>query len=109
MHGNPESVGFASKTGNMTSHELAEFILHRPDYNGKEPIRLLSCSTGKATRSGDPCFAAELATALGVIVEAPNEVLHINPDGTFYVGDHCEGTFVPFKPNERRRLGGTHR
>ena len=68
-----------------------------------ENIRLLSCSTGTAV--GDEyCFAEELANALGVVVEAPNDTLMIQSNGEIYIGALKEGDFIPYTPNQRRRL-----
>ena len=102
MHGTSQSVEFGGRKINMSPRLLAAIIKHNKDYNGQE-IRLLSCNTGRKT-SDDYCFAEELANALGVTVYAPNDLLIFNDDGTFEIGEFGEGSFVPYKPNERRRL-----
>ncbi len=105
MHGDWNGVAFSKKEkANMIARDLAMIIRRNPDYNGEEKIRLLSCFTGKTPDDGDYCFAEYLANALGVDVLAPNKKLYINPDGSYYVGRHDEGTMIPFKPNQRRRL-----
>ena len=102
MHGTSDAVCFGGTERNMTARMLASVIRHSEGYTGQN-IRLLSCSTG--AREGDsPCFAEELANALGVTVQAPNMDLYIFEDGTFKVGRHGEGAFVEYMPNERRRL-----
>ena len=60
-----------------------------------EPIRLLSCSTG-ATNTAGNCFAQILANELNTMVIAPNKVLFVNPDGSFYIGSEKEGKLIPF-------------
>ncbi len=102
MHGTSQSVAFGGRKINMSPRLLAAIIKHNKDYNGQE-IRLLSCNTGKKT-DDDYCFAEELANALGVTVYAPNNLIIFNDDGTFEIGEFGEGSFVPYKPNERRRL-----
>jgi hypothetical protein len=102
MHGTSQSVAFGGREVNMSPRLLAAIIKHNKDYSGQE-IRLLSCNTGKKT-DDDYCFAEELANALGVTVYAPNDLLIFNSDGTFEIGEFGEGSFVPYKPNERRRL-----
>lgn len=101
MHGSPTAVGFGTEETNMSPRLLASVIRHSDDWKGQK-IRLLSCSTGKQN-SDDYCFAEELANALGVTVKAPNDVLFIVEDGSFYVGAHREGKMVLFTPNQRMR------
>ncbi|MBR2483177.1 MAG: hypothetical protein IKB53_00335, partial [Oscillospiraceae bacterium] len=102
MHGEPDVVCFGGRNRNMTARMLASVIRHSEGYTGQN-VRLLSCSTG--TSEGDSlCFAEELANALGVTVQAPNNTLYIFPNGTFQIGKYGDGAFVEYKPNERRRL-----
>ena len=103
MHGTPNCVFFRSKNENqMSARTLATVIRHSKEYTGQN-IRLLCCNTGKQV--GDTyCFAEELANALGVTVTAPNKALYIFPDGTLRVGRSGDGSFVNYKPNQRRRL-----
>lgn len=105
MHGEPKLICFGTKKGNMGPSLLAELIKRHPDYNG-EKIRLLCCRTGETAFLGeeDYCFAEELSNIMGVTVEAPDELLYINHDGTFFVGRKSKTQLVPFEPNQRRRL-----
>jgi RHS repeat-associated protein len=69
VHGSPFGVSIKDERGNVipiTPRQLALLIMRQKDYNG-EPIRLLSCSTGKE----DHGFAQQLAWAMGKNVEAP--------------------------------------
>jgi hypothetical protein len=50
-------------------------------WDGKSPIRLLSCSTGKLPDE----FAQNLADTLGVLVKAPNDLLWVWQDGRYLV------------------------
>lgn len=102
MHGTPRSVFFRSSEVKMSARALATIIRHSKGYTGQN-IRLLSCNTGK-TEGDAYCFAEELANALGVTVTAPNKALYIFPDGRLRVGKLGDGTFVSYKPNQRRRL-----
>lgn len=102
MHGSQSAVGFGSGDANMSPRLLASFIRHADGYNGQN-IRLLSCNTGN-TDGVDICFAEELANALGVLVEAPNDYLLIEPNGNLRIGYWGNGSMKTFKPNERRRL-----
>ena len=102
MHGSPTAVAFGSKKANMSPRLLASIIRHSEGWKGQN-IRLISCSTGK--RIGDDyCFAEELANALGVKVTAPDDTLYITPQGEMFVRKEGNGSFVLYKPNERRRL-----
>jgi hypothetical protein len=102
MHGSPTAVGFGTKDANMSPRLLASVIRHSEGYNG-ENIRLLSCYTG--LRVDDAyCFAEELANALGVIVEAPDMKVYIDPNGGIKVGRFGEGHMIAYAPNERRRV-----
>ena len=101
MHGSQTAVGFGTEETNMSPRLLASIIRHSDGWNGQK-IRLLSCSTGK-TNGDDYCFAEELANALGVTVKAPNDVLFINENGSFYIGAHRDGKMVNYTPNQRMR------
>ena len=102
MHGTPSAVAFGGTEANMSPRLLASIIRHSPGYHGQE-IRLLSCSTGRIV-DDEYCFAEELANALGVTVYAPNDLLLINESGIMCVGRFAQGSFVSYKPNERKRL-----
>lgn len=101
LHGTPTAVCFGSTEANMSPRLLASIIRHSDGYHG-QPIRLLSCSTGKIVED-EYCFAEELANALGVTVYAPNDLLYIAKSGIILVGSDGTGAFVPYKPNERKR------
>lgn len=98
-HGSSTSVKcFNSEIDAKT---LARVIRGRNDYDGGD-VRLLACSTGKIDGKGS-CIAQDLADRLGVTVTAPNGTLYVNPDGTFYVGRHGNGSMVAFVPSGERR------
>ena len=104
MHGTSTSVAFGvNDMANMSPRLLANVIRHRPDYDG-QPVRLLSCSTGKEVE-GDYCFAEELANCLGVPVMAPTDILYMWPDGSLRVAGGQPMQFRIFYPNERGRIG----
>ena len=101
LHGSPSAVGFGTAELNMSPRLLAAVIRHTKGWNGQN-IRLLSCRTGQ--QIGDAyCFAEELANALGVKVKAPNGILFITHSGALIVGNHGEGNFSSFVPNQRGR------
>ena len=105
MHGTPQAVCFGTRNEkNMSPRLLADLIKHHPDYNG-ENIRLLCCETGKTSGlpAWDYCFAEELSNCLGVVVEAPDDLVYIRLDGTWYVGTPKKTELVSFKPNQKGR------
>lgn len=104
MHGTPSAVCFGTNTVSMDARELARIIMRDPNYRNKQSVRLLSCSTGVQPPDGSYCVAEQLANILGVQVKAPDDVLNIRPDGSFYVGYWGTGDFQTFKPNQRRRV-----
>jgi hypothetical protein len=92
-HGTPTNIEYGARGNTMTARELARIIRHNEAYNG-EKVRLLSCSTG-ATVDG---FAQLLANALGVEVEAPEDLLFVFSDGHFEIGVDGKGKMKTFKP-----------
>lgn len=88
LHGTPTSAKFFGE--DIDAYILAKIIRNRDDYTPGTKIRLLSCSTGDTTETGD-CFAQLLANALGVTVEAPTETIYVNPDGTFFITNDSTG------------------
>lgn len=104
MHGTPGAVCFGTDAVSMDARELGRIILRDPNYRQKQPIRLLSCSTGVQPDDGSYCVAEQLANFLGVEVKAPNDTLHIRPDGNFYIGLMRDGELASFYPNQRRRI-----
>lgn len=94
MHGAPKTVQiFGERTDAKT---VAEILRNRKDYKG-EPIRLLSCSTGK----GEDCFAQRLANELQVPIEAPNDIIWARSDKTYTIGPtkyRNTGEMITFYP-----------
>lgn len=86
-HGTESSV--AADGVELSAPDFAEVIVRETDWNGEDPIRLVSCSTG-----GDADgFAQQLADELGINVTAATEEVHLIPDGEPIVGD---GVFDPW-------------
>lgn len=79
-HGSSERVKIFGSL--VDAEELARIIIYRKDYNF-EPIRLLSCETGKITDGS--CVAMELSRLLGVDVMAPTEDLFALEDGSIHI------------------------
>ena len=79
IHGAPKTVSFFGER--TDARTIAKILKLRNDYSGG-PIRLLSCSTGK----GEDCFAQRLANELGVVVEAPDDVIWARSDKTYTIG-----------------------
>lgn len=95
MHGAPDRVKIFTSTVN--ADELARIILSRSDYND-EPIRLLSCETGKITNG--TCVAMELSKLLGVDVMAPTEELLVSEGGAMKIESKKEkGWMRVFHPD----------
>lgn len=95
-HGSPDSVKIFDSV--IDADELAKIIIMRKDYNN-QPIRLLSCETGK----GNNCIAQKLSDLLGVSVLAPTEVIWAKSSGDYEVGtdkgkqNGMMKTFIPKK------------
>lgn len=91
--------------GHIDAFTLSCILKLRSDYKafikacrqkGVEPyVRLLSCSTGDTTDTGN-CFAQLLANELHMTVYAPTKKLYVKPDGTIYVGKKNDGFFKDF-------------
>lgn len=89
----------------IDAYTLATILRGRSDFQaflaacaeaGEKPtIRLLACSTGDTTNTGN-CFAQLLANELGIVVYAPTDTLYPRLDGTFYVGDFQDGYMKEF-------------
>lgn len=97
MHGTPKTVEFFGERADAKT--IAEIIKNRKDYNG-EAIRLLSCSTGK----GEDCFAQRLADELGVVIEAPNDIIWAFSNGKYSIGRgplSNTGKMITFKPRKK--------
>lgn len=81
---------------------LANIILRRKDYNG-EPIRLLSCNTGRLVKGN--CIAKELSKLLGVEVIAPDDIIQTSGDGMIHIGtrkNHFSGNMLCFVNGEEK-------
>lgn len=91
-HGDYDGVKFFDTP--VDAKELARIILMKNDYN-REPIRLLSCNTGKIVNGS--CVAQELADFLQVEVIAPNDVLVTDERGLLIVGKGRFGSTGKFK------------
>lgn len=98
LHGAPKIAMFFGEK--ISADTLAKIIKSRADYDGKTAIRLLSCSTGQ----GENCFAQRLANKLGVIVEAPNDIIWARSDGTYTIGKtkyKNTGRMIVFHPERK--------
>ena len=90
VHGMPDSVAYqfkgwlnssdVNKWRAFSHYDVADMI-RASGWDGRSPIRLFSCSTGKLTDG----FAQGLADTLGVRVDAPDEVLWVWRDGSHLV------------------------
>ena len=99
MHGNPKNVAFSSAEDApiMTPKALAVAISQNKNYKKGQPVRLLSCSTGKEIPFDD-CFAQKLANELNASVKAPTDVLYIDKHGEFRIGEEGAGKLGTFYP-----------
>ena len=99
MHGNPKNVALSSTKDApiMTPKALAVVISQNKNYKKGQPVRLLSCSTGKEIPFDD-CFAQKLANELNVSVVAPKDTLYINESGKLKVGKSKTGGWETFSP-----------
>jgi hypothetical protein len=100
LHGSPRQVLMYETMVNAAT--LANAIRQRPDYHG-EPIKLFSCSTGCADTQGR-CFAQSLATQLGVVVEAPDDIIWAYSDGHYTIGERPTdntGRMITYYPKKR--------
>lgn len=93
LHGAPTYAEFFGEE--IDAYTLASIIRNREDYPKGSNVRLLSCSTGDTTETGN-CFAQILADELGVQVEAPTKTIYIYPDGSFDVGSKNDGEMKLF-------------
>ena len=93
-HGAPNLVQIGDA---LVDHRaLANLIKRNPQFSG-QPIRLLSCNTGKCANG----LAQNLANKLNVKVWAPNDLIWANPQGRLFIGPTATqntGKFVPFVP-----------
>lgn len=91
----------------INSRTAAQMIKRLPDYNG-QPIRLLSCNTGARAEG----FAQNLANKLGVVVEAPSDIIWAYPNGRHVIAPNNgkgkpdlrkRGHFIQYKPGGNKR------
>jgi hypothetical protein len=77
IHGDPTTTGMQDRSGDWTDYDasqLAHAIRSDPGWDGQEPIRLVSCETGKTPADGSAPYAQNLADELGVDVSAPDQI-----------------------------------
>ena len=100
MHGSPQiALPYLERAD---ARLIADVLRSRDDYHG-EPVRLLSCYTGRANERGE-CFAQRLADELGVTVTAPDGMLWLKDDGGYSIGeneDENTGSMVECKPRRK--------
>lgn len=101
MHGSPQiALPYLERAD---ARLIADVLRSRDDYHG-EPVRLLSCHTGRADERGE-CFAQRLADELGAAVTAPDGMLWLYDDGSFTIGKRKgenTGSMVQFDPRRKR-------
>ena len=96
-HGTDTYIDFFGEK--IDAYTLSNIIRNRDDYEVGKSIKLFSCNTGNTENTGD-CFAQLLANELGVVVEAPTDILYVSPDGSFTIGDYNEGIMQKFYPRK---------
>ena len=99
IHGNPKNVAFSSAKDApiMTPKALAVSISQNTNYKKGQPVRLLSCSTGKGIPFDD-CFAQKLANEINAPVVAPTDILWVFDNGRMEIGKHNQGEWKEFVP-----------
>jgi len=102
VHGRPDHV--AIKRGNdwvkIDHRVLARMYKEDKDYS-KNPVRLISCETGKDVNG----FAQNLANKLGRKVIAPSDTVWIHPSGKMTIGSNAKsdtGKWIPYYPKKAR-------
>ena len=118
-HGAPNMIQIEHNGVNMSidSRTLAHILSADSKYGRKQPIRLLSCSTGTSTKG----FAQNLANKLNVVVYAPTNIVWAYPNGKHIVAPRLSsdpsnplynypnlsrsvrGKFVPFYPGGKKK------
>ncbi len=107
IHGSTDNVRVGDTK--LTPKELADIIRATGDWDGKQPIRLLSCQTGTKPDG----FAAQLSKELGVEVVAPTKDAWVDDMGNVFAssthhdtvrGDNSpgwppNGEWATFKPD----------
>lgn len=93
MHGD-ESGTQADISGDridFTMNQTASMIRESPSWGGR-PIRLMSCSTGRAG------YAQTLADEISAPVYAPSDILQVRRDGSMFVANG--GSWRRFEPSQ---------
>ncbi len=100
VHGSPDHV--AIKRGNdwvkIDHRMLARMYKGNADYS-KNPVRLISCETGKNVNG----FAQNLANKLGRKVVAPSDTVWIHPSGKMTIGPNAwsdTGKWISYYPKK---------
>lgn len=96
VHGSADNVRVGDTK--LTPKDLADIIRSSGDWDGKQPIRLLSCQTGTKADG----FAAKLSQELGVEVVAPTKDAWVDDMGNVFASsthyDHKRGGESPGWP-----------
>jgi hypothetical protein len=80
-HGSSRTMEYGPRSSAIAHGPLARLIQQNPAYRG-QPIRLISCDVGRLSRG----FAQGLADRLGVVVRAPNDLIHVGRGGKYIIG-----------------------
>lgn len=111
-HGSPDSIQVEVNgiPKQLNARTISRLLSHNGEYGKKQPIRLLSCSTGSKADG----FAQHLANKLNTTVYAPTDIVWAYPSGRHIVAprdpQHPErphpykrGSFVAFYPGGKKR------
>ena len=91
-HAGPDGVHINGRTYN--AEEFAQVMRHDPNWDGKTPIRLLGCDTGKLPDG----FAHDLSRELGVPVTAPTRPVWSDSHGRVFSSGYEHGPDGTVKP-----------
>jgi hypothetical protein len=89
LHGMP--AGVRAGTMVLSHNDIGDILDANPDYDGKTPILVTGCQTGKQVDG----FAAKLAGRMGVEVTAPRSDAWIDYDGNMFAAEIKPGTGEP--------------
>jgi hypothetical protein len=100
VHGSSDSF-WVLRNGKWleVDHRALATLVRKTGWKG-EPIRLISCNTGKDAFISRP-IAQELANKLGVEVRAPTDTLWVHSNGQMTIGPQPTsntGSWAPFRP-----------
>ncbi|WP_188317097.1 hypothetical protein [Solihabitans fulvus] len=84
-HGGPHGMVVGDRT--YDAHEFAEYMRNNPNWDGKTPIRLIGCDTGKLPDG----FAHDLSKELGVPVIAPTKPVWSDTQGRVFSTGYTKG------------------